>query len=101
MGESEGECLDHGTCLESLLTCDGESEELEETDEELEDLGYAGGDAGGLEELVDLYRCRSLLRSWRKPTPILGLGGLAKTWRFLGSWSQQTKALRDISALWN
>ena len=58
MGESEGECLDHGTCLVSLLTCDGESEELEKADNELEDLGHAGGDAGCLEEvghkLVDL-----------------------------------------------
>ena len=58
MGESEGKCLDHGTYLVSLLTCDKESEELEEADNELEDLGHAGGDTGGLEEagheLVDL-----------------------------------------------
>ena len=58
MEESEGECLDHGTCLVSLLTCDGELEELEEADDELEDLGHAGSDTGGLEEvaheLVDL-----------------------------------------------
>ena len=58
MGVSEGECLDHGTCLVSLLTCDGESEELEEAGDDLEDLGHAGGDTGGLEEaghkLVDL-----------------------------------------------
>ena len=58
MGESEGECLDHGTCLVSLLTCDEESEELEEVDDQLEDLGHAGGDTEGLEEagheLVDL-----------------------------------------------
>ena len=44
MGESEGECLDHGTCLVSLLTCDGESEELEEAGDDLEDLGHAGGE---------------------------------------------------------
>ena len=80
MGESEGECPDHGTCLVSLLTCNGESEELkkptanskaldtpaailvtsevwetlgelEEADDELEDPGHAGGDNGGLEEV--------------------------------------------------
>ena len=58
MGESKVECLDHGTCLVSLLTCDGESQELEEADNKLEDLGHAGGNTGGLEEagyeLVDL-----------------------------------------------
>ena len=50
--------LDRGTCLVSLLSCDGESEELEEADDELEDHGHAGGDTGGLDEagykLVDL-----------------------------------------------
>ena len=50
MGESKVECLDHGTCLVSLLTCDGESQELEEADNKLEDLGHAGGNTGGLEE---------------------------------------------------
>ena len=42
----------------SLLTCDGEFEELEEAHNKLEELGHAGGDTGGLEEagqkLVDL-----------------------------------------------
>ena len=78
-GGVRGECLDHGTCLASLLTCDGESEELqkpttnskaldtpaailtsevsetlgelEDANEELEDPGQANGDNGGLEEV--------------------------------------------------
>ena len=51
-------------------------EELEKGNNDVGDLVDAGGDTGGLEELADV-------------------------WRFLGSWSQQTTALLDISALWN
>ena len=51
-------------------------EELEKADEDIGDLVDAGGTTGGLEELAD-------------------------AWRFLESWSQQTTALWDISALWN
>ena len=51
-------------------------EELEKANDDIGDLVDAAGDTGGLEELAD-------------------------TWRFSGSWSQQTTALWDISALWN
>ena len=72
-GRVRGKCLDHGTCLASLLTCDGGSEELKkpttnskafdmpaailvtlevsevlgelkEADDEFKDPGHAGGD---------------------------------------------------------
>ena len=58
--------------LEKLKTL----EELEKADDDVGDLVDAGSDTGGLEELAD-------------------------AWRFSGSWSQQTTALWDISALWN
>ena len=51
-------------------------EELEKADNDIGDLVDAAGNTGGLEELAD-------------------------AWRFSGSWSQQTTALWDISALWN
>ena len=35
---SDRECLDKGTCLESLLDCDGESEELEEAGDDWKTL---------------------------------------------------------------
>ena len=36
--ESEGDCLGNGTCLESLLACNGESEELEEAGDDSKTL---------------------------------------------------------------
>ena len=100
----KGEGLeDHSANLQSLEDVDDGDEGLEELGENLQSLEDVGDGEEGLEERDEDLGISKMMKMILRvsKTPILVLEGHAEAWRFLGSWSQQTTALRDISALWN
>ena len=101
--EGLGELGELGEIVRDLEGDRDKGEGLEDHSANLQSLEDVGDGEEGLEERdKDLGISKMMKMILRvSKTPILVLEGLAEAWRFLGSWSQQTTALRDISALWN